>query len=122
MKKELNFPRHYRLVSKTEYKSVFDKSFKVSQKHLVVLFKPNEKSYARLGLVIGKRVANSAVARNQIKRIMRESFRLNHEQLKGFDIIILGRQQCDTLDKAKLREGIDKLWQKLLISYPTLSL
>jgi ribonuclease P protein component len=119
LNKQLSFPRDHRLVSKADYKSVFDKSFKVNQKHLVVLFKPNEKPHARLGLVIGKRVANSAVARNQIKRVMRESFRLNHEQLKGLDIIIIGRQQCDTLDKTKLREGIDRLWEKLLISYRT---
>lgn len=109
----MNFPRCLRLVTKAHYKSVFDKSAKVNQRHLLVLFKPNQKPYARLGLVIGKRVANLAVARNRIKRVIRESFRLNQEQLKGLDVVVIGRQQCDKLDKANLRRGIDKLWEKL---------
>jgi len=110
----LSFPRSHRLVNKAEYKSLFDKSNKVSQRCLLILFKPNQKSHARLGLVIGKRAVNSAVIRNRIKRILRESFRQNQEKLKGLDIIIIARQQCDKLSKQKLREGIDQLWEKLL--------
>lgn len=110
----MSFPRSHRLVNKAEYKSLFDKSNKVSQRCLLILFKPNQKSHARLGLVIGKRAVNSAVIRNRIKRILRESFRQNQEKLKGLDIIIIARQQCDKLSKQKLREGIDQLWEKLL--------
>ncbi|MHB1946718.1 MAG: ribonuclease P protein component [Gammaproteobacteria bacterium] len=109
----MNFSRNLRLVTKADFKSVFDKSNKVAQKHLLVLFKPNQKPHGRIGLIVGKRVANKAVARNQIKRVIRESFRLNQEQLKGLDIIVIARQQCETLNKAKLREGIDRLWEKL---------
>ncbi len=86
----------------------------MSQKHLLALYKPNQKALARLGIIVGKRVANSAVSRNQIKRVVRESFRAKQEHLKGLDIIVIARQQCDKLDKIELREGIDKLWQKLI--------
>lgn len=109
----MSFPRSHRLISQAEYKSLFDKSNKVSQRYLLALFKPNQKSCARLGLVIGKRAVNKAVNRNQIKRIVRESFRLKQEMLKGLDIVIIARQQCDKLSKQKLREGIDQLWEKL---------
>lgn len=111
----LSFPRHQRLVTKAEYKAIFDKSDKISQKHLLILFKKNTSPYARLGLIVGKRVAKSAVKRNQIKRIMRESFRLNQKQLKGLDIVVIARQQCDTLTKLDLRKGIDQLWKKLQV-------
>lgn len=117
----VSFPRDHRLKTKAEFKCVFDKAKKVNQRHMLALFKPNQKLYGRLGLVIGKRVANSAVARNKIKRVIRESFRHHQERLKGLDIIVLGRQQCDTLDKVELRLGIEKLWQKLyedLQKYP----
>lgn len=110
----MSFPRSHRLASKAEYKTLFDKSNKVSQRCLLILFKPNQKANARLGLVIGKRAINSAVIRNRVKRILRESFRQNQEKLKGLDIIIIARQQCDKLTKQKLREGIDQLWEKLL--------
>ncbi len=110
----MSFPRSHRLVSKTEYKSLFDKSKKTSQKHLLVLSKSNQKLHARLGLVIGKRAVNSAVMRNRIKRVIRNSFSQNQEFLKGLDIVVIARQQCDKLSKKKLREGIDQLWKKLL--------
>ncbi len=64
--------------------------------------------------MIGKRTINSAVIRNRTKRILRDSFRQNQEKLAGLDIIIIARQQCDKLNKQKLREGIDQLWEKLL--------
>jgi len=111
----LSFPRSHRLTNKAEYKSLFDQSNKVSQRCLLILFKPNQKFHARLGLIIGKRAINSAVIRNRVKRILRESFRQNQEKLKGWDIIIIARQQCDKLSKQKLRKGIDQLWEKLLV-------
>ena len=110
-----SFPRDQRLVTKAEYKSVFNKSKKLSQKHLLILFKPNQKTYARMGLIVGKNVTNSAVARNQIKRIIRESFRHHKTLLKNIDIIVIARKHCDKLSKENLRKGIDQLWEKLKI-------
>jgi ribonuclease P protein component len=109
----LRFPRSCRLINKAEFKSVFDEPKKVSQHYLLALYKPNEKPYARLGIVVGKRVAKSAVSRNTIKRVLRESFRHNQINLTGLDIIVIARQQCDTLDKSTLHRGIDRLWEKL---------
>lgn len=117
----LSFPRHHRLVTKAEYKSIFDKSDKISQRYLLILFKKNPQPYARLGLIVGKRIANSAVTRNQIKRVIRESFRLNQAQLKGIDVVVIARQQCDKLSKADLRKGIDQLWEKLQAHWQNVS-
>lgn len=117
MKKELPFPRSHRLTTKAQYQSVFDQSAKANQKHLLVLYKPNQKPNGRLGLLVGKRAVSDAVDRNRIKRTIRESFRLNQERLKGFDVIVIARHQCDALNNSQLREGIDKLWEKLLSQY-----
>lgn len=113
MKKSLTYPHYQRLITKAEFKSVFDEAQKISQKHLLVLYKPNQNKHSRLGLIVSKRFANKAVSRNRIKRVIRESFRHIHEELTHMDIIIISRQQCDKLSKGKLREGIDKLWEKL---------
>jgi ribonuclease P protein component len=121
LKNDLSFPRNQRLVTKAEYKSIFGQSDKASQRYLLALYKPNTKDSARLGVIVGKRVANSAVVRNQIKRVVRESFRANQKQLIGLDIVVIARQQCDSLDKVQLREGIEKLWQKLITQYRRVS-
>ncbi len=113
----LSFPRSHRLITQAEFKTVFDESLKVSQRCFLILFKSNQKKHARIGIIVGKRVAKSAVARNRIRRIVRESFRLNQEKLAGLDIVVIARQQCDTLTKTKIRKGIDDLWEKLLTQY-----
>lgn len=109
----MSFPRNDRLVTKAEFDSLFKNASKMSQKSLVVLYKPNQVKHARLGVIIGKRVAKKAVFRNQFKRVMRESFRHYKERLSAFDIVIIARAHNDTFDKQKLREGIDQLWKKL---------
>lgn len=114
---QLRFPRSHKLVTKADYKVTLNQPFKVSHKHLLILFKPNLGTNARLGLMVGKRVAAHAVTRNRIKRVIRESFRAKQHELKGLDIVVIARHQCDTLNKAELRKGLDKLWERLLTQY-----
>lgn len=113
----MRFLRSHRLTTKADYQAVFDKAAKVTQRYLVVLYKPNQKSHARLGMLVGKRAVSDAVERNRIKRTIRESFRHCQNELKGFDIIVIVRHQCDTLNNAKLREGLKSLWAKLVTQY-----
>lgn len=113
----MSYPRRYSLTSKAEFKHVFDQPFKISKKHILILFKPSQKTYAKVGVIVGKRVSNSAVVRNKIKRIFRESFRHYHTQLAGWNIVIIAKPHCDTLSNVKLRKDIDDLWEKLLTQY-----
>jgi ribonuclease P protein component len=117
----LRFPRTHKLVTKADYKITLNQPYKISHKHLLILFKPNQAEHARLGLMVGKRVAAHAVTRNRIKRVIRESFRARQDKLKGFDIVVIARHQCDTLSKVELRKGMDKLWEKLITQYQNMS-
>lgn len=108
------FQKNQRLLTKADFQSVFDNAIKINQRHLLLLFKKNLLSPGRLGIIVSKRVAKKAVTRNRIKRTIRESFRLWQEKIKGFDIVIIARQQCDVVDNKKLREGLELLWQKLI--------
>ena len=113
----LSFPRSNRLKSKYDFQSVFAASCKISQKHLLVLYRPNQKPDPRVGIVVAKHHLKRAVDRNVIKRLVRESFRHHKESLKGLDIIVLLRSKCTPLDKTALREEIDNLWRQLKKSY-----
>jgi len=55
-----------------------------------VYAKPNALAYARLGLIVSKRIERHAVKRNRIKRILRETFRVSRqdEQIKTMDWVI----------------------------------
>ena len=67
---------------------------------------------ARLGMTIGKKAAPRAVDRNRLKRIIRESFRLNEllSRQGGVDIVIGARQDARRMTSQDLRQSLDKLW------------
>lgn len=43
---------------------------------------------ARIGLIVGKRALRRAVDRNRVKRVIRETFRLNRQELPKADIVV----------------------------------
>lgn len=49
---------------------------------------PNSLGYPRLGIVVSKKTARRAVARNYMRRVLREWFRLNREKLGGLDVVV----------------------------------
>lgn len=109
-----SFSRQSRLVSKSDFQAVFaNNAGKVTRKYLLVLYKPNQRLHARLGVVIGKRFIKHAVDRNRLRRVIRESFRHHQDSLKGLDLIVMIRSECSTLDKPSLRNEIDTLWQAI---------
>lgn len=48
----------------------------------------NALPYARLALVVPKRFAPRAVDRNRVRRLIRESFRLNQLRFAGQDLVV----------------------------------
>jgi ribonuclease P protein component len=52
----------------------------------------NGRVFARLGIVIGKRVAPRAVDRGYLKRLVRETFRREQRGLSGFDLLVRPRR------------------------------
>jgi ribonuclease P protein component len=83
------FPRSCRLLKTDEYSSVFNFRCGKSGKYLNVYAKPNINSLSpRLGIVVGKKQLRTAVARNFAKRVVRDTFRINRNQLPNLDYIV----------------------------------
>ena len=108
------FPRQVRLLTAEDYRKVFGKAdAKAQTGQILILAHRNDLGYARLGLVVAKKHAKRAVDRNEIKRIVRESFRHNQSKLENYDCVVLSRPGAKDLDKVQLRHMIDKLWTRL---------
>lgn len=78
-----------------------------------MLHRPNSAATARLGVVIAKKLVRSAVNRNLVRRIVRESFRLSRAKLPQRDIVVRVSARMDTPDRLTLREEIDELFVRL---------
>jgi ribonuclease P protein component len=60
---------------------------------LMIFGRRSELGHARLGLSVSKKLGNSP-ARNRWKRLLREAFRLDREQLPpGVDLVIIPQQK-----------------------------
>lgn len=66
--------------------------------------KPNGLGFARLGLIVSKKIERHAVKRNWIKRILRETFRRNRfsDQTNEIDWIIRLRRPVARNESIKL--------------------
>lgn len=108
------FARHQRLLRPAEFNQVFDRACKISDKHLTLLCRQNDLPHARLGMAISKRNNKTAVARNRIKRLSRESFRQYQAELAGLDIVVLARTSAAQLSKQELFRVCEDLWLGLV--------
>lgn len=85
----LGFPPRLRLTRKAQFDHVFDGRCSVAAFPLRLYGRPNDLAHPRLGLIVTRRVG-SAVVRNRVKRLLRESFRLlQHDLPQGYDLVVL---------------------------------
>ncbi|SDO39841.1 ribonuclease P protein component [Halomonas shengliensis] len=109
-----SFPRRLRLLTAGDYRQVFDNAaFKVHGKGLMALAAPNGLGHPRLGLVVSKKSLRRAVDRNRIKRLARESVRLQQQRLPAVDIVLLSRRGIGELDNATLQRQLVGMWRRL---------
>lgn len=86
------FRPHERIRDPAVFRRAFDRRRSASDACLVVYAIENELPFARLGISIGRKKVRRAVARNRIKRLVREAFRLNKGTLPtGIDYVVVPR-------------------------------
>ena len=113
--KSNTFPRELRLVTPSQFSRVFDHPVKAVSDHITILAKFNDLQNPRLGLTIAKKKEKTAVGRNRIKRIIRDSFRLNQHNLPNIDIVVIARNQIGEADNKHLHKQLNKLWKKIAL-------
>ena len=108
------FGKNKCLLKSSDYKEVFDNnSVRVAHPNLLILSEPNGTETSRLGLVIGKKNVPTAVARNKIKRVVRETFRLTQLPV-AVDLVFLARKDLGKLSSAELATLIQQSWGRLI--------
>ena len=99
--KELAFPKAHRICRKLDFQHIFNQgqSHYVYPVKMLYVMRPDagQEAGVKVGVIVPKRLFRHAVARNRLKRLLREAYRLN---------------QRDLTEKA-IRDGVQ--WQLLFI-------
>lgn len=110
---DCRFPRSARLLTAADYSYVFDKAQRSADRYFTVLYRPQERGEARLGLAIAKKQLRRAVDRHRVKRLIRETFRLSRSGIDAVDIVVLAKSGLDQQDNAVLRQSLEKHWRRV---------
>jgi ribonuclease P protein component len=96
-----SYPKAARLRRRREFLALQRDGRRRHTAHLVVIHQPSRADVTRFGVTASTRIGN-AVARNRVKRVLREVFR-NHRAalVPPMDVIVIAKPGADTLTYAQ---------------------
>ncbi len=109
-----------RLSRSRDIKRVFQSGLKITNAYVTIRARRRAVRTPRLALAVARKHVASAVKRNRIKRITRESFRLNAGVLGGLDVVVISRPGIIRASNRALRKTLDAEWARLR-EHPTLA-
>lgn len=115
------FNKSSRLTRGAEFSHVFARPQVVQDRCFRILARSSGRDGARLGLAVSKKICKSAVGRNRLKRVIRESFRHHAADRHGIgalDIVVLPRHPAATICNRELYASLTRLWRRLMESGP----
>jgi ribonuclease P protein component len=107
------FCRAYRLLKTDEFSSVFAFRRSLRGRFYTLYYRPNELDTARLGVTVAKKLVKRANGRNLVRRIAREVFRRQRENLPPCDLVIRLHAPVETARRAELNMDIKQLLSRL---------
>ncbi|WP_125154230.1 ribonuclease P protein component [Clostridium rectalis] len=103
----------HKLRKNMEFRLVYRRGKSFSNSLLVLYVYKNSKIQDnRLGISVSKKVGKSVV-RNRVKRLIKESYRLNYNKLKqGYDLIFIARVNANDKDFKNIENAMLNLCKK----------
>ncbi|WP_291322803.1 ribonuclease P protein component [Desulfonatronospira sp.] len=91
----LKFHKHLRLVKRSWFKTCYTSGKRYHTRHFIIFVLPNGLDHWRLGITASRKIG-PAVLRNRIKRLVRETFRLNQSQVPlNADYVVVTKKRDD---------------------------
>lgn len=84
-----------------------------SDRYFTILCCKNDLPHARLGLAIAKKTIAKAHQRNRIKRLVRESFRLQQPFNLGMDLVVMAKKGLQLQSNSEIQASLAQHWNRL---------
>lgn len=95
-----------------DFRRVYKNSDSMANKLLIIYILDNRTEITRVGFTVSKKVGKSVV-RSRVKRLMKESFRLNSQRIKrGYDIVLVARNGCSSATFKEIESALMHLLKK----------
>lgn len=97
-----------------EFKTVMNKGKFYRGKYITIYINENKEDKNKIGIAISKKLGK-ANKRNRLKRLIRESYRLQKDNLqKGYNIVFIWNKKADILNNTykNVSEDMQKLFLK----------
>jgi len=101
------------MAKRREFLVVYEKGRKIQSRTFVLYAMENDLPFHRLGITVSKKIGN-AVARNRVKRRIREVFRREKPaHLPSMDLVVNARKSAVQVEFAALREELRSVLNRL---------
>ena len=103
-----------RLKRRSDFRAIQSKGTKVHTRHFLLMVSPERTDRGRVGITITRKVGN-AVARNRVKRRVREVFRQHRDWFPSHhDVVFIAKRGAPELDFAAIAEEVRRARRRLL--------
>lgn len=104
--------KKFKLTQNKEFRVVYRKGKSYSNEMLVLYVYKTKNDYTRFGISVSKKVGKSVV-RNRVKRLIKESYRLNcHKIKKGYDLVFIARTLSSNKNYTSIENSLINLVKK----------
>jgi ribonuclease P protein component len=111
--RRLRFGADLRLRTKAQFDAIYASGRRIDDRYFALRVKPNGTGRPRLGMAVAVKTAGNAVARNRLRRLVRESFRRAQHELPAVDLVIAAKFQAAEAPAATLHASLATLWQRV---------
>ena len=117
--RRLGFGAELRLRSKLQFDAIYAGGRRIDDRFFALRVKPNGLTHPRIGLAVAVKTAGNAVARNRLRRLVREDFRLVQHELPAVDIVVAAKFPAREAPASALRASLATLWQRVATTCAT---
>jgi ribonuclease P protein component len=107
------FKKKDRILKRKQFQKLSQAGSRIHNPYFIAVFQPTRVAFPRLGVTVSKKVGG-AVARNRIKRLVREFFRCHRELLPGScDLNIIAKKEASGLTAGETFANLERLFKNI---------